>query len=183
MGTDILLMLLVIVIAAMGFFHGTVRIIIALITLYASIVLASLYFRFLTIFFTGRGTSQAVADAVSFVIILALCFLILFAAGLYTFRYVRAPRRLEYLDRMAGTLLGLLLGAIVAVIMAMVLNYTFVRHDIASNTTVPMTSTVQRSVRGSTVRPLLLEHGLPRVYTAVSPFLPDAAQPLFRANV
>ncbi len=180
---DILLMLLVLAITATSFFHGTIRVIVALITFYASIVLASLYFRFLAVYFIGRGTSEAVADSASFFIILVLCFILLFLAGSYTFRYVRLPARIEVLDRIVATLLGLLLGALVAVVMSMVMQYAFVRHDIAATAKFPLTRAFQRSVRGSALRPILLQHGLPRVYTSVSPFLPEAAQPFFRASV
>ena len=177
---DLLLVLLFIAVTAMGFFQGTIRIVIALVTFYASVVLSSLYFRFLAVFFTRRGTNPAIADAISFFLILIVCFLILFAAGVYTFRYVRVPGRLDYLDRLLGTLLAVVLAAMVGVIVSMVLQYAFVRFDAAATAGFPLTASFQRSVRSSTVRPLLLDHVLPRLYTSVSPFLPEAAQPFFR---
>ncbi len=177
---DLLLVVLLIAIIATGFFQGTIRIIIALVTFYASIVLASLYFRFLAIFFTRRGTTQPIAESISFFVILVLCFIILFAAGAYTFRYVRLPGRLDYVDRILGTFLSLILAAMVGVIVSMVLHYAFVRYDAARTASFPLTAAFQRSVRGSTLMPFLLDYALPKLYSTVAPFLPEAAQPFFR---
>lgn len=177
---DLLLVLLFIVITATGFFQGTIRLVIALVAFYASIVLASLYFRFLAVFFTRRGAGAPVADSISFLLILVFCFVILYAAGAYTFRYVRLSGNLDYLNRIFGTVLGLILAALVAAVMSMVLHYAFVRHDLAATANVPFTATFQRSVRNSSLRPFLLDRLLPRLYRSVSPFLPEAAQPFFQ---
>ncbi len=179
---DLLLVLLFVAVTAIGFFQGTIRLVVALVTFYASIVLASLYFRFLTIFFTRRGTSEQVASSISFFLILVLTFALLFTAGLYTFRYVRLSGRLDYLDKILGTFLGMVLAAMVAVVMTMILNYAFVRYDAAATADFPLTATFQRSVRSSTVRPILLQRVLPRMYAAVAPFLPEAALPLFNTD-
>lgn len=176
---DVLLMILLIAVIATGFFQGAIRTVIALVTFYASIVLASLYFRFLAIFFVRRGTNERIAESISFFIILLLCFVILFVASAYTFRYIRLPGRLDFLDRVVGTLLGVVLAAMVGVIVAVILSYAFVRYDAAATASFPLTAAFQRSVRSSTLRPLLLNKGLPRLYTAVAPFLPEAAQPFF----
>ncbi len=177
---DLLLFVLMIAIMAAGFFKGTIRLVIAVITFCASIVLASLYFRFLAVFFTARGTSGVIADAISFIVILFLCFLILFMATVYTFRYVRVSRRFEYFDRLLGAIVGIVMAAIVAVTVAIVLHYAFIRNDPAATAVVPLTRAFQGSVRRSAIMPLLIEHVLPRLYVVVGPFLPDAAQPLFR---
>jgi uncharacterized membrane protein required for colicin V production len=179
---DLLLVLVFVAVTAIGFFQGTIRLLVALVTFYASIVLASLYFRFLAIFFTQRGTSEQVASSISFFLILLLTFALLFTAGLYTFRYVRISGRLDYLDRILGTVLGMVLAAMVAVVLTMILNYTFVRYDMAATASFPLTSSIQRSVRTSTVRPILLQNVLPRMYATVAPFLPEAALPFFQAR-
>lgn len=179
---DLILLVLLIAITAVGFFKGTIRLIVAVITFYASIVLSSLYFRFLTVFFTRRGTSAAVADAISFFVILFICFLILFMAGVYTFRYVRFPGQLDYLDRMLGAVFGLVLAAMVAVIVAIVLHYTFIRHNVADSASFPLTRSFQGSVQKSTLMPLLIDQVLPRLYVTLGPLLPDAAQPFFQPN-
>ena len=100
-------------------------------------------------------------------------------AGIYTFRYARLPGRLDYLDRILGTLLGLLLAALVAVILAMVLNYAFVHNNPSAAASLPLTRWFQGSVQSSIFRPLLLDRFLPRLYQTVAPFLPDAAKPFF----
>jgi uncharacterized membrane protein required for colicin V production len=177
---DILLLLVIIGITATGFFNGTIHLLIAVVSFYASIVLSSLYFRFLAVFFTRRGTSEVVADSLSFFVILVLCFIILFVSGTYTFRYVRFPGRLDYLDRMLGVIAGLVLASMVAVIIAIVFHFAFIRHNVAATANFPLTRTFQTSVQRSTLVPLLIEHVLPRLYVTVGPLLPDAAQPFFR---
>jgi uncharacterized membrane protein required for colicin V production len=179
---DLLLILIFAAITAVGFFQGTIRQLVALVTFYASIVLASLYFRFLAVFFIRRGTSEQIGSSISFFLILLLCFGLLLAAGLYTFRYVRISGRLDYLDKVLGTIIGMVLAAMVAVMLTVILNYAFVRYDAAATANFPLTSTFQRSVRASTVRPILLERVLPRMYRAVAPFLPEAALPFFQAT-
>ncbi len=90
------------------------------------------------------------------------------------------PGRLDYVDRMLGTLLALVLAAMVGVVVSMILNYAFVSHDVARAASFPLTAAFQKSVRGSTVMPFLLNYVLPRLYASVAPFLPEAAQPFFR---
>jgi hypothetical protein len=65
----------------------------------------------------------------------------------------------------------------------MVLNYAFVQHNPAAQASLPITRWFQDSVRGSTVMPILLQTILPRLYTAVAPLLPDAAQAFFRPGL
>ena len=179
---DLLLVLLALATIATGLFQGTIRIVIALITLYASIVLASLYFRFLAVFFTRRGTSLPIAEAISFFVILVICFAILFFATVYTFRYLRFPPRLNVIDRMLGTLLGIVLAAMVGVSLSMVLHHAFVRHTVAATGSVPMVGMFQRSVRSSRIMNLLLDRARPRLYASMAPFVPEAAQPFFVAG-
>lgn len=177
---DLLLIALVIAITAIGFFQGTIRLLIALVTFYASIVLASLYFRFLAVFFTRRGTSGPIAESISFFLILLLCFIFLFAAGAYTFRYIRLSGRLDYVDRVLGAIFGLILAGMVSVVVAMIFQYAFVRYDAAATASFPLTAAFQHSVRSSSVIKLLLGNVLPRLYITVAPFLPEAAQPFFQ---
>lgn len=177
MFVDVLLLLLFVIITGIGFFQGTIKLVISLITFYASIILASLYFKFLSLYFTHRGTSPVIADAVSFFLILALCFIILLAVALYTFRYVRMPGRLEYVDRIVGVVLGVVLGAVLTSIVAMVLQYMFITHSAGSG--YPITRALQSSTRSSTLLQLLIFNILPRLFTLVAPFLPDAATPFF----
>ena len=174
---DLLLLLVFIIVTGVGFFQGTIKLAVAILTFYASIILGSLYFKFLSLFRTRRGTSSVVADAVSFFIILTICFIVLLAAALYTFRYVRLPGSLDFVDRIIGVLLGVVLGVVVASIVAMVLQFMFVTHS--AGNPYPITRVIQGSTRASSLRPILIFNILPQLFTAVSPFLPDAALPFF----
>ena len=178
MFVDLLLLFGFIVITATGFFQGTIKIMIALVTFYASVILASLYFKFAALYIARRGTSPVIADAVSFFLILAICFILLLAAGLYTFRYVRFPGRLEFVDRIMGVMLGVVLGVVFMSIIGMVLQFLFITNHIGDP--YPITRSLQSSTQTSTLLPLLITKILPQVFNTVSPFLPEAALPFFR---
>jgi membrane protein required for colicin V production len=177
MFVNLLLLALFIIIAGVGFFQGTVKLVIALFTFYVSVVLASLYFKFMALWFTRRGTSAIIADALSFFLILFICFVILLGMALYTFRYVRFPGRLEFVDRILGVVVGVVLGVLAASIIAMVLQYAFITHNAGNE--YPITRALQRSTQTSTLLQLLIYNILPRLFAIVSPFLPDAAIPFF----
>ncbi len=177
---DLLLVLLVLAITATGLFQGTIRTFIAVIALYAGIVLSSLYFRFLAVFFLRRGTSTPVAEAVSFFLLLTVCFILLFTATTYTFRYVRITGRLEFIDHFFGLLLGFVLALMVAAALSMVLHYAFVRYNPAIVSNLPLTGSFQNSVRSSRVMELVLAQVVPRLYTSMAPFIPEAALAFFR---
>jgi uncharacterized membrane protein required for colicin V production len=179
MFVDILLVLVVAAIAVAGFFYGTIKLILAIIALYASMLLASLYFKFLAVSLVRRATSPVIADTFSFFLILIICFVVLFAVALYTFRYIRLPGRLEILDRVFGIALGLFLGIIASAIVAMLLRYTFIDHELVGQSGLPLMGTFQQSTRQSQFLPVLQQEVLPRVYVVVSPWMPDTAQPLF----
>jgi membrane protein required for colicin V production len=178
MFVDLLLLFGFIVITATGFFQGTIKIIIALVTFYASVILASLYFKFVALYIARRGTSAVVADAVSFFLILVLCFILLLAAALYTFRYVRFPGWLEFVDRIMGVLLGVLLGVVFMSIIGMVLQFLFISNSVGDP--YPLSRSLQTSTRTSTLLPLLMQTILPQIFNTVAPFLPEAALPFFR---
>ncbi len=176
---DLLLLLALVAISIIGFFQGAIKLVLAAVTLYASMLLASLYFKFLALYFARHAISPVLADTLSFLLILVVCFLLLLAATLYTFRYIRLPSRFELLDQVAGIALGIFLGIIVSSIVAMLLRYTFVNYDLAAQTSLPLVYTLQQSTRSSQLLPVLLTHVLPHLYTLVAPLLPDTALPLF----
>jgi membrane protein required for colicin V production len=175
MFVNVLLMALFLIVTGAGFFQGTVKLVIALVTFYMSVVLASLYFKLLATYF--NNTSSVVAEAVSFFMLLTVCFILLLAMSLYTFRYVRFPGRLEYVDRILGVGFGVVLGVVLASIIAMVLHYMFISHHAGNE--YPITRALQRSTQTSQILRLLIHNILPRLFTLVSPFLPDAAIPFF----
>lgn len=180
MVVDIFLLAVFIIVTGVGFFQGTIKLAIAILTFYASIILASLYFKFLSLYMLRRGTSSIVADAVSFFIILTICFIILLAAALYTFRYVRLPGRLDLLDRIIGVALGVVMAVVVTSIFAMVLQFLFVSNN--AGNAYPISRALQSSTRASTLRPTLIFNILPQLFTLVAPFLPDAALPFFNPS-
>ena len=90
--TDIVFILLVLAFLALGFFQGTIKLLIAIVSFYVSIILASLYFQLVGSFFRQRfRTNLEVGQITAFGVILMVAFLLLTFAGLYTFRYARLP--------------------------------------------------------------------------------------------
>jgi uncharacterized membrane protein required for colicin V production len=176
---DLLLLLALVAISVTGFFQGAIKLVLATLTLYASMLLASLYFKFLALYFARHAISPVLADTLSFLLILAVCFLLLLAAALYTFRYIRLPGRFELLDRMGGIAVGIFLGVVVCSIVAMLLHYVFIDHDLASQMSLSLVRMLQQSTRSSRLLPVLLMHILPQLYTFVAPLLPNTALPLF----
>jgi membrane protein required for colicin V production len=179
--TDILFILLLLGCLALGFFQGTIRLLIAIVAFYVGIILASLYFTTVGLFFQRRFSSTlAVSQIMAFFIILLVAFLLLTIAGFYTFRYARMPASLDFIDRIIGTLLGLLLGVLFLGIFAIVLKDLFVYQDVAGSITFPIVRAFQGSVRSSLLRPIFSDQILPLIYTTVSPVLPRDASIIFR---
>jgi uncharacterized membrane protein required for colicin V production len=179
--TDILFILLVLGGLALGFFQGTIRLLIAIVSFYIGIILASLYFTTVGLFFQRRFNSTLmVSQIMAFFLILLVAFFLLTIAGFYTFRYARMPASLDFIDRIIGTLLGLLLGVLFLGIFAIVLKDLFVYQDVAGSITFPIVRSFQGSVRTSLLRPIFSDRILPLIYTTIQPVLPRDASIIFR---
>jgi len=175
---DLLLLVLFVTVVGIGFWGGAIRTVIAIVAFYASLILASLYFKFVSVFITRRGIEDTVADTLSFVAVLALAFAILVALSLYTFRYARIPPQLEFFDRIVGAALGMLLAIAVLTTVAMLLHHTFVAGSTGSENGIA--GFLRRGTQSSSLLPILRANLLPRLFILVGPFVPDAALPLFR---
>lgn len=176
--TDLVLLVVFVAVVGLGFWSGILRSVIALVAFYASLILASLYFKFVSVLLTQRGVEDSVADTLSFVAVLLLAFAILVALSLYTFRYVRLPGQLEFFDRLLGAALGIVLGVAVLTTVAMLLHYMFIAGSTGSQGGIG--GVLRRGTESSSVVPILTTNLLPQLFRAVGPFVPDAAMPLFR---
>jgi membrane protein required for colicin V production len=178
---DIFFILMLIGALAAGIFQGIIKLMIAIVSLYISIVLASLYFQPLGVVFRNRFRSTLeVGQITAFAVILMVGFIALTVAGLYTFRYAQMPKSLEFLDRIVGTLLGLVLGGLLLGMFALLLRDLFVFQSPASALTYPFMRTFQNSVRGSVMIGLFGNFILPLIYSSVQPILPPEADIIFR---
>lgn len=178
---DILLIVLIIASLTIGIFQGTIRLLIAIIVLYVSIVLASLYFQPLGAIFRDRfNSSLAVGQIVAFAVILLVGFLLLLAAGLYTFRYARLPLSLEFIDRILGTLLGLVLGAFAIGIFTVLLRDLFLFESPCSTLNYPFVCGFQNGVRTSVLVDAFSGYILPLIYRTLDPVLPPEANIIFQ---
>lgn len=178
---DLLFILLLIASLAIGIFQGTLRLLIAIVVLYVSIVLASLYFQPLGNFFRVRFNSTLeVGQITAFAIILMVAFLLLLGAGLYTFRYARLPTNLEFIDRVLGTLLGMVMGALILGMFALLLRDLFVFQSPASLMNYPFMQTFQDGVRSSVLVRTFNGYILPLIYRSVDPVLPPEANIIFQ---
>lgn len=176
---DIFFLLLFVGGLALGFFQGMIRLTVMLIAFYLSVVLSSLYFTVLGGVFVQRfGSNRFVGEYVAFGLILLFAFVLLTAAGLYTFRYATLPGQLQYLDRFVGVLIGLLVGTLFIGLFAVLLWNLMLRRG-GCSVDFPIMSWLCGSVQSSFLLSYFANTILPQVYGLIDPILPDAANILF----
>jgi uncharacterized membrane protein required for colicin V production len=182
-GIDLLFILLLLAGLALGFFQGTLKLLIAIIAFYVSIVLASLYFQAVGNFFRIRfNTSADVGQITAFAMVLLVSFLLLTVAGLYTFRYARVPAGLDFFDKILGTLLGLLMAGLFMGMLAVLLRDLFVYRSPATEASLPIVIAFQSAVRTATLVRFFGENVLPLMYSFLRPILPAEAELIFRVR-
>ena len=182
-GIDLIFHLILLGGLALGFFQGTIKLLVTIIAFYVSIVLASLYFRAVGNFFRVRfESSQEVGQITAFATVLLLSFLLLTLAGLYTFRYLKVPPSLDFFDKIIGTLLGLLLGALFMGLLAILLKDLFVYRSPATEAGLPIVISFQAGVRSSALVSFFGERLFPLLYTTIRPILPAEADYIFRVQ-
>lgn len=180
---DVLFILLLLGGLALGFFQGTIKLFIVIISFYVGIVLASLYFQAVGNFFRVRfRTSIEVGQITAFATVLLVSFLLLTIAGLYTFRYFRVPASLDFVDKIIGTMLGLMASALVMGMLAILLKDLFVFRSPATEASLPIVIAFQNWVRSSVLVNFFANNVLPLIYNVVRPILPAAADLIFRVR-
>jgi uncharacterized membrane protein required for colicin V production len=178
---DLILLLMLFGFLALGFFQGTIKLLIAIISFYVSIILASLYYSFLAEFFRTRLRTQGEGgQIIAYAIILLLGFLLLTVAGIYTFRYAKMPPSLDFVDRVVGTLFGFLLGGLLVGMTAEILHSFFVVRSPASGVSFPIMRSLQTTTRSSFLIVFFMDNVLPLIFTLVRPVLPAETGPIFR---
>lgn len=180
---DVFFLFLLVAGLALGFFQGTVKLLIAIIAFYVGIVLASLYFQSVGNFFRLRFNSSAeVGQITAFATVLAVSFLLLTAAGLYTFRYFKMPSGLDFFDKILGTMLGLFMAGLFMGMLAVLLKDLFVFRDPARSASLPVIIAFQNGVRSSTLVNFFGNNILPLLYSVLRPILPHEADLIFRVR-
>lgn len=180
---DLLFILLLLSGLALGFFQGTLKLLIAIIAFYISIVLASLYFQAVGAFFRARfNTSLDVGQVTAFAVVLMVSFVLLTSAGLYTFRYFKMPQSLDFIDKILGTMLGMLMAALFMGMLAVLLKQLFIFRSPATEASLPIIISFQSSVRGSTLVRFFGDNVLPLIYASARPVLPREAEIIFRVR-
>jgi uncharacterized membrane protein required for colicin V production len=179
---DALCILLFITSIAVGFFQGMIRLFVLLVALYLSLVLASLYYTAVGEWLVRSfGTQRYVGQYVGFTLVLFIGFLLLAAAGVYTFRYARLPGGLEYLDRIGGVVLGMALGVFfIGTFAAVLYNLMIVRGG--STIDFPLMRSLGSAVGSSFLVRYFSTELLPLVYAILDPVLPDGARLIFLAQ-
>jgi membrane protein required for colicin V production len=182
-GIDLLFLLILLGGLALGFFQGTIKLLVTIIAFYVSLVLASLYFQAVGNFFRVRfNSSQEVGQITAFATVLVISFLLLTLAGLYTFRYFKVPTSLDFIDKIIGTLLGMFLGALFMGLLAILLKDLFVFRSPASEAGLPIIISFQGGVRSSTLVTFFGDRLFPLLYRTVQPILPSEANYIFRVQ-
>ena len=180
-GIDVLFLLILLGGLALGFFQGTIKLLVTIIAFYVSLVLASLYFQAVGNFFRVRfNSSQEVGQITAFATVLLVSFLLLTLAGLYTFRYWKVPASLDFFDKITGTLLGLLLGALFMGLLAILLKDLFVFRSPAGEAGLPIVISFQNGVRSSTLVTFFGDRLFPLLHRTIQPILPAESDFIFR---
>lgn len=179
---DLLFVLVFFGMLAAGFFQGMIRLLVLIVALYLALVLSSLYYAALGEFFVRNFDAERfVGQYMAFFLVLFFAFVLLSAAGLYTFRYAKLPGSLQYLDRIIGTVLGMFLGALVIGIFATLLwNLMILRGG--RNIELPLFRSLGDSIASSTLVRYFSSVILPLTYNRVDPILPEGADLLFMAQ-
>ncbi len=179
---DILLVVLFFGALAAGFFQGTIRIVLVILSFYLSTVLASLYYQTLAdVFVRELGGQRFVSQYVAFALIHLLCFIVLTFVGIYTFRYVQTPYHLEMVDRIVGTALGVIIGGMALGLAAVLLWNLFIVRGLAG-VDYPITRWLGGQIRESIMLRFFANAVLPSIYEIVDPVLPDAARIIFQVR-
>ncbi|GAB4214735.1 MAG: CvpA family protein [Roseiflexaceae bacterium] len=180
---DLIYMVLVLGGLALGFFQGTIKLVVAIVSFYVGIILASLYFQTVGNFFRIRFNSSVdVSQITAFALILLLSFVILTIAGLYTFRYARLPAGLDLIDKVAGTFFGLIMAVLLIAMISILLRNLMIYRSIGDLATLPIASLVQSGVRASRLLPYFADYLLPLLYGAIRPILPDESRIIFQVR-
>ncbi len=179
---DLLFIVLFFGALAVGFFQGTIRLVIIILSFYLGTVLASLYYQSLAdIFVRELGGQRFVSQYVAFALVHMLSFLVLSFVGIYSFRYVQTPHHLEMIDRMLGTALGVLIGGLLLGLSAVLLWNLFIVRGFAQ-IDYPITRWLGGQIGSSLMLRFFANAILPSLYDIVDPFLPDAAQIIFKVQ-
>lgn len=179
---DFLMLAFVVIGVIFGFFKGMVKLGLAIVTFYLSIVVASLYYRPLASGIAkNSSTSFQVIEMLSFLLLLVFIYVILFLTALYTFRYLTVKGSIQFLDKIIGAFLGLILGAMFASIFAMMMRYLFIYTNAPATLDFPAMRFLQESTFNSVLKDVFLNTILPILYAPISPILPESADIIFRS--
>jgi membrane protein required for colicin V production len=150
-----------------------------IIAFYLSVVLASLYYPAVGSFlFNNFGGERYASEYIGFFLVMLIAGILLITAGLYTFRYVQVPERLQIIDHIVGTLLGLFLAALMLGVLASLLWQLMVISG-GGNIEMPLFQMLGRGVRNSFLLSYFADFILPETYNYVRPILPGGAQLIF----
>lgn len=179
---DLLFVVLFFGALVVGFFQGTIRLVLVILSFYFSTVLASLYYQGLAdVFVRELGGQRFVSQYVAFALILLFCFIVLTWVGIYSFRYVQIPHYLEMVDRIVGTALGVIISGMALGLTAVLLWNLFIVRGFA-NIDYPITRWLGGQIGTSLMLRFFANAILPSLYELIDPILPDAAQIIFQVQ-
>jgi membrane protein required for colicin V production len=179
MFVDLVFLLLLVGILAIGFFQGVIRMSLILISFYLSVVLASFWFKPLGVFFKKNfDTTIYVGQYVAFALIMLVALAAISAATLYTFRYAKIPGKLIYLDYILGMLVSLVLAGLILGISSILLWNLMVERG-GCYIDFPVAKWLCGSVKKSFLLGYFSDHILAQAYNFADPILPDDVRILF----
>ncbi|MFL5760466.1 MAG: CvpA family protein [Thermomicrobiales bacterium] len=178
---DYAILLSFMVIVGFGFFGGIAKVSAAIISIYASSILAAAFYRpttnALQRVFSNLG--QTLGELITFVVLFLVFSAVLTMIVARWFTGVRLPRRFLLVDNIGGVVLGLVLSAMALTFAALFLTVVLQ----ALNQTVSLTGSdsvlgfARSQIRESELVPLFLRLA-PLVSHAVSPWFPSGLPPI-----
>ncbi|MEZ4522272.1 MAG: CvpA family protein [Thermomicrobiales bacterium] len=177
---DILIVLLFVVIAGIGFFVGVVRTMSSMVAIYLATVISATFYQRLGDFFRNsmvsmsQGAAYFVAFVILFIGVTALFTIIIIS----TLHPTSTKRRFAILDNLGGASLSVIV-AFVAITMSLAITVIMIQAAVAASgdaSNGPM-SMVREQMDASALAPLFLRL-LPFLTAAVQPWFPGGLPPI-----
>jgi len=176
---DIVIVGLLLFFLYIGWNQGVPRLLMAIGSIYAGFLLASVYYHFFAVWLSSMFKSQVTVgnELLSFFILLVLITVLMIALLLTVFGHVEVKGRAAIFDKVGGTLLGFMSGVLIIGIVITILRIPYEENK--DNKTVTSSMSVveffNKGYEKSALAPAFLRSA-PLLMWSVSPLLPAEAR-------
>jgi len=176
---DVIIVAVLIAFLVVGWANGAPRMIMALISLYAGFLLASVYYH---LFATALGRTfnmkaNFVADVIAFLVLFVMISALMMALMIGLFGHIEIKGRLGIFDKVFGTLAGFAAGLLVIGVVVTLLHvpYNLHQQSLNSSTDVPIIKLFNQGYDLSALAPVFVK-GAPFLTSTIVPMLPPEAR-------